>query len=97
MEIRTARRVRRSVLRLGLLGGIEETKTLEAKQTGERSAGNPHAAFDVGSLCCERNTQKGPLGAAPFFVTGLYTTRPETSVAHQPCRTVPIHYTEVYC
>ena len=27
--------------------------TLEVKQTGERSAGNPHAAFDVGPITLE--------------------------------------------
>ena len=39
---------------------------LEVKQTGERSAGNPHAAFDVAgvgnvarSRCCDTRKRKG--------------------------------------
>jgi hypothetical protein len=39
---------------------------LDAKQTGERSAGNPHAAFDVAgtgnvawSRCCDTRRRKG--------------------------------------
>jgi hypothetical protein len=48
--------------RFGRIGPI----TLEVKQTGERRAGNPHAAFDVAeagdvarSRCCDTRRRKG--------------------------------------
>jgi hypothetical protein len=52
----------RAESRPGRIGPI----SLEAKQTGERRAGNPHAAFDVAgtgnaawSRCCDTRRRKG--------------------------------------
>src|ERR1700724_3074455 len=52
----------RAESRLGRIGPI----SLGAKQTGERRAGNPHAAFDVAGIgnvawsrCCDTRRRKG--------------------------------------
>src|SRR6202162_1545021 len=52
----------RTESRSGRIGRIN----LDVKQTGERSAGNPHAAFDVAgtgnvawSRCCDTRRRKG--------------------------------------
>jgi hypothetical protein len=57
---------------------------LDAKQTGERSAGNPHAAFDVAgtenvarSRCCDTRRRKGEkLGNTNFDLHRRVNPRP---------------------
>jgi hypothetical protein len=57
---------------------------LDAKQTGERSAGKPHAAFDVagtgnvaGSRCCDTRGRKGETtGNTNFDLTRRASLRP---------------------
>src|ERR1700722_13588475 len=66
--------------RSGRIGPI----TLEAKQTGERSAGNPHAAFDeagVGNVarprwCDTRRRKSEPTGNTNFGLTGASVLDP---------------------
>src|ERR1700722_15826126 len=73
--------------------------SLEAKQTGERSAGNPHAAFDAAeagnvawSRWCDTRRRKGePTGNTNFDLNRRASLRPylreaegETPSAYSP-------------
>ena len=70
-------------LRRALNGGIGPI-ILEAKQTGERSAGNPHAAFDeagAGNVarprwCDTRRRKSEPTGNTNFGLTRRASPRP---------------------
>src|SRR5262249_24103278 len=70
----------RTESRPGRIGPI----SLGAKQTGERSAGNPHAAFDeagTGNVawwrCCDtRNPKGGATGKTNFYLNQRANPRP---------------------
>src|SRR6267142_1421469 len=73
----------RAESRPGRIGPI----SLEAKQTGVRRAGNPHAAFDVAgtgnaawSRCCDTRRRKGG-------TTDMFGLPPPRHISPLPCPT----------
>src|SRR5204862_2745496 len=89
----------RAESRPGMIGPIN----LDAKQTGERSAGNPHAAFDVAgtgnvawSRCCDTRRRKGEAtGNTNFDLHRRASLRPYLCGGRAMKRTsLPLHRRE---